>query len=167
MVIGKHFFLIFLSLFVIKDFKCTCSSFKMLNGYMARGNLGNPGLIICWKTTVIGIHSFPLSTLCTTLSSSVGQFLHNKVSSSTLYGVLILKHMLVEKRSTWFFLSRIIFLFCFFCPSTLNSDLTVSGISECSSNPCQNLGTCNDGVNMYTCTCADGYAGDNCETGEK
>ena len=45
--------------------------------------------------------------------------------------------------------------------------LTFSDIDECSSNPCQNLGTCNGGVNMYTCTCAAGYTGDNCETGER
>jgi len=44
--------------------------------------------------------------------------------------------------------------------------LIFSDIDECSSNPCQNLGTCNGGVNMYTCTCAAGYTGDNCETGE-
>ena len=47
------------------------------------------------------------------------------------------------------------------------SILIFSDINECSSNPCQNLGTCNDGVNMYTCTCAAGYTGDNCETGER
>merc|ERR1712179_270513 len=35
---------------------------------------------------------------------------------------------------------------------------------ECDSNPCQNGATCNDGVNSYTCECADGYSGDNCET---
>ena len=35
-LIRKHFFVIFFSLFVIKDFRGTCSSFKMLNGYMAR-----------------------------------------------------------------------------------------------------------------------------------
>ena len=31
--------------------------------------------------------------------------------------------------------------------------------------PCENGGTCNDDVNAYTCSCADGYQGDNCETG--
>jgi len=45
--------------------------------------------------------------------------------------------------------------------------LIFSDIDECSSNPCQNLGTCNGGVNIYTCTCAAGYTGDNCETGER
>ena len=37
-------------------------------------------------------------------------------------------------------------------------------IDECSSNPCENGGTCNDAVDMYTCDCAAGYNGDNCET---
>ena len=36
---------------------------------------------------------------------------------------------------------------------------------ECASSPCQNGGTCNDGVREYSCTCADGYKGTNCETG--
>ena len=35
---------------------------------------------------------------------------------------------------------------------------------ECASDPCQNGGTCEDGENGYTCTCADGWEGDNCET---
>ncbi|KAI8506008.1 DNA repair protein Rad9,Rhp9 [Branchiostoma belcheri] len=37
-------------------------------------------------------------------------------------------------------------------------------IDECGSGPCQNGGNCVDEVNMYTCNCAAGYQGDNCET---
>ena len=37
---------------------------------------------------------------------------------------------------------------------------------ECSSNPCQNGGTCTDGVNEYTCSCVAGYEGTSCETGK-
>ena len=37
-------------------------------------------------------------------------------------------------------------------------------IDECESDPCQNGGTCNDDVNMYTCTCAPGYTGTHCES---
>ena len=37
-------------------------------------------------------------------------------------------------------------------------------INECSSGPCQNGGTCVDGVNRYTCSCAPGYTGINCQT---
>ncbi len=40
-----------------------------------------------------------------------------------------------------------------------------SDIDECSSGPCQNGGTCVDGVNGYTCSCLAGYAGFHCETG--
>ena len=39
----------------------------------------------------------------------------------------------------------------------------LTDIDECSSNPCENDGTCTDGVNMYTCSCVAGYNGDNCE----
>ena len=37
-------------------------------------------------------------------------------------------------------------------------------INDCYPYPCQNYGTCVDGVNSYTCNCPTGYAGDNCET---
>ena len=39
-------------------------------------------------------------------------------------------------------------------------------INECDSSPCQNGGTCNDGINSYTCTCVPGYTGGNCEIGD-
>ena len=38
-------------------------------------------------------------------------------------------------------------------------------IDECSSYPCENGGRCDDYVNVYTCSCADGYTGIHCETG--
>ncbi len=39
-------------------------------------------------------------------------------------------------------------------------------INECDSSPCQNGAVCNDMVNQYNCTCADGYIGDHCENGK-
>ena len=39
-------------------------------------------------------------------------------------------------------------------------------VNECSSNPCQNGGACYDFVNKFNCTCAAGYEGTLCETGE-
>ncbi|XP_075782007.1 fibulin-7 [Pelodiscus sinensis] len=36
-------------------------------------------------------------------------------------------------------------------------------ISKCSSNPCQNGGTCVDGVNQYRCSCSQGWAGESCQ----
>ena len=38
-------------------------------------------------------------------------------------------------------------------------------IYECASTPCQNGGTCAEGINSYKCICDVGYEGDNCETG--
>lgn len=36
---------------------------------------------------------------------------------------------------------------------------------ECSPNPCQNDGSCFDEVDNYTCECAAGFTGTDCETG--
>ena len=38
-------------------------------------------------------------------------------------------------------------------------------MDECDSNPCGNGGTCNDYINEFNCTCASGYEGTLCETG--
>ena len=37
-------------------------------------------------------------------------------------------------------------------------------INECAIIPCLNGGTCTDGVNNYTCSCAAGFTGNDCET---
>ena len=44
------------------------------------------------------------------------------------------------------------------------SNLNISDIDDCANNPCQNGATCRDQVNNYTCTCADGYTGTNCNS---
>ena len=41
----------------------------------------------------------------------------------------------------------------------------VTDTDECASDPCENGATCNDMVNMYTCTCAPGYTSTHCEIG--
>ena len=43
--------------------------------------------------------------------------------------------------------------------------LTFVDVDECSSNPCQNGGSCTDAVNSYSCSCVAGYTGTTCETG--
>ncbi|XP_017269603.1 cubilin [Kryptolebias marmoratus] len=40
-------------------------------------------------------------------------------------------------------------------------------IDECSSNPCQNGGTCTDGINGFTCTCTDHWTGPLCQTAQQ
>ena len=41
----------------------------------------------------------------------------------------------------------------------------IPDIDECGSSPCLNVGLCTDYVNSFTCDCAAGYTGVNCETG--
>ncbi|WP_437302922.1 calcium-binding EGF-like domain-containing protein [Sorangium sp. So ce388] len=44
------------------------------------------------------------------------------------------------------------------------TDACVAGTCTGSGNPCQNGGTCQSVSNAYTCSCAPGYEGTNCET---
>ena len=49
----------------------------------------------------------------------------------------------------------------------LRSQLRFLDIVECSSDPCQNGGTCVDQINAFTCICMSGYTGNVCETSEE
>ena len=42
----------------------------------------------------------------------------------------------------------------------------LSDIDECASKPCENGGSCKDGINSYKCTCLPGFDGKNCENSE-
>lgn len=44
--------------------------------------------------------------------------------------------------------------------------ISLVDIDDCAGQPCLNGGTCVDHVNNYTCNCADGYTGRDCEVGE-
>ena len=39
-------------------------------------------------------------------------------------------------------------------------------IDDCSRAPCQNAGTCVDGVDSFNCICVAGFTGEICQTGE-
>ena len=45
----------------------------------------------------------------------------------------------------------------------LKNIFCISGVNECFSSPCQNAGTCIDGINEYNCICITGYIGTHCE----
>ena len=36
-------------------------------------------------------------------------------------------------------------------------------IDDCKSDPCLNGGTCKDGINSFSCQCAEGFDGSTCE----
>ena len=48
----------------------------------------------------------------------------------------------------------------------LTNVTNVVDINDCVPNPCANGGTCTDGVDSYTCDCAAGYTGPNCDVSE-
>jgi len=47
-----------------------------------------------------------------------------------------------------------------FLPCSLKTD-----IDDCASHPCKNNGSCTDRVNGFNCSCAPGFNGTQCETG--
>lgn len=46
----------------------------------------------------------------------------------------------------------------------INNYFKLSDYDDCGSSPCLNGATCEDGPGKYTCTCANYFKGDNCET---
>ena len=53
--------------------------------------------------------------------------------------------------------------FCF----VVRAFYSLSDVDECASSPCQNGGSCSDGINKYTCGCVAGYTGNECKTSER
>ena len=54
----------------------------------------------------------------------------------------------------------------FFTHMNVITNVKPTDINECASAPCQNEGSCIDGVNGYTCACTPGFAGLQCQTSE-
>ena len=46
------------------------------------------------------------------------------------------------------------------------NSLFLADVDDCAGEPCQNGGTCKDGLNDYICMCAVGYTGENCSVGK-
>lgn len=46
----------------------------------------------------------------------------------------------------------------------MSSLYLIDSTDDCSGNSCAAGSTCVDGLNEYTCTCADGYEGQHCDT---
>ncbi|XP_064650303.1 protein crumbs-like [Lineus longissimus] len=50
------------------------------------------------------------------------------------------------------------------CPLDSESGCGTDDINDCWNYPCKNGGTCKDGFKSYTCDCATGYGGSDCQT---
>ena len=48
------------------------------------------------------------------------------------------------------------------CITNLSSYKIIQDIDDCQSNPCQNDGQCEDGINSFTCHCSHGFIGHDC-----
>ena len=44
-----------------------------------------------------------------------------------------------------------------------NGSICLLELDSCFSNPCQNNGTCSGNLSNYSCECANGFKGQNCE----
>ena len=52
------------------------------------------------------------------------------------------------------------------CLSCQSMSIYALDIDDCAPSPCQNGGTCTDGVDSYNCICVAGINGTNCEISE-
>ena len=50
-------------------------------------------------------------------------------------------------------------------PSKTSQFFIVPDIDFCAANPCENGGSCQDSITGYSCSCQQGFTGDNCESG--
>ncbi|XP_071797497.1 uncharacterized protein [Asterias amurensis] len=60
------------------------------------------------------------------------------------------------------FVASVVYNFTTYWVNLQKSVTLSNNINECDSNPCQNGGNCQDGINRYTCTCQAGWAGTVC-----
>ena len=55
-------------------------------------------------------------------------------------------------------------MFCLvICNDGFTGDTCETNVDDCDPNPCMNGGSCEDGIESFTCTCAAGFMGDTCE----
>ena len=52
-----------------------------------------------------------------------------------------------------------------YCILILSISSSETDIDDCASHPCMNNGKCTDRVNGFNCSCAPGFNGSQCETG--
>ena len=76
----------------------------------------------------------------------------------TVHATLDMREIYVKVKSRFILISQYLLL------SLTKFILILVNIDECASTPCQNNGVCVDAVNMYSCSCQDGFEGEHCES---
>lgn len=61
------------------------------------------------------------------------------------------------------FIQQLFTIACIYPP--LSCEILFTDIDYCVNHTCGNGGSCEDGVNSYSCNCLVGFTGNHCETG--
>ncbi|XP_041479272.1 sushi, von Willebrand factor type A, EGF and pentraxin domain-containing protein 1-like [Lytechinus variegatus] len=140
------------------------------------GTSSNTGVVPCYRCDFGFYESEPLSTNCTLCPNQTTTLQKGSNSSDSCVALCEPGHRSntgiapCTKCPIGSFQPSKQMTFCIECPAnttTVAEGATLGDlcqdINECNSQPCQNNATCMDKLESYSCLCAPGFSGDNCE----
>ena len=89
----------------------------------------------------------------------IAQVYHDCLERDTALTILRFPSELLDVKSEYHFARDTVLVFNYL----VIYFYSYTEIDECSSSPCLNGGTCNDGVNNFTCSCPSPYFGHRCQ----